>query len=62
MTFEDDPGEALFLTPYLEQDKIDEARRLRLVSNFISILIHTMFLLLAPLNCLPLHSHPFPAI
>lgn len=26
---EDDPGEPLFLTPYLEQGKIDEARRLR---------------------------------
>jgi hypothetical protein len=25
----DDPGEPLFLTPYLEQGKIDEARRLR---------------------------------
>ena len=27
---QDDPGEPLFLTPYLEQGKIDEARRLRL--------------------------------
>jgi hypothetical protein len=26
---EDDPGEPLFLTPYLEQGKIDDARRLR---------------------------------
>lgn len=26
---EDDPGEPLFLTPYLEQGKIEEARRLR---------------------------------
>ena len=25
----DDPGEPLFLTPYLEQRKIEEARRLR---------------------------------
>ena len=25
----DDPGEPLFLTPYLEQGKIEEARRLR---------------------------------
>lgn len=25
----DDPGEPLFLTPYLEQGKLDEARRLR---------------------------------
>ena len=25
----DDPGEPLFLTPYLEQGKVDEARRLR---------------------------------
>ena len=25
----DDPGDPLFLTPYLEQGKIDEARRLR---------------------------------
>ena len=25
----DDPGEALFLTPYIEQGKIEEARRLR---------------------------------
>jgi hypothetical protein len=26
---DDDPGEPLFLTPYLEQGKVDEARRLR---------------------------------
>ena len=26
---DDDPGEPLFLTPYIEQGKIDEARRLR---------------------------------
>jgi hypothetical protein len=25
----DDPGDALFLTPYIEQGKIKEARRLR---------------------------------
>ena len=25
----DDPGQPLFLTPYLEQGKIEEARRLR---------------------------------
>ena len=25
----DDPGEPLFLTPYLEQGKIEEARKLR---------------------------------
>ena len=25
----DDPGEPLFLTPYLEQGKLDEARKLR---------------------------------
>lgn len=25
----DDPGEPLFLTPYIEQGKIDEARKLR---------------------------------
>jgi hypothetical protein len=25
----DDPGEPLFLTPYLEQGKVEEARRLR---------------------------------
>ena len=29
VTVEDDPGEPLFLTPYLEQGKIEEARRLR---------------------------------
>lgn len=29
VTVDDDPGEPLFLTPYLEQGKIDEARRLR---------------------------------
>jgi hypothetical protein len=29
LTVEDDPGEPLFLTPYLEQGKVDEARRLR---------------------------------
>jgi hypothetical protein len=28
----DDPGEALFLTPYIEQGKIEEARNLRLIS------------------------------
>ena len=28
---QDDPGEPLFLTPYLDAGKIDEARRLRLV-------------------------------
>jgi len=28
----DDPGEPLFLTPYIEQGKIDEARNLRLIS------------------------------
>lgn len=28
---QDDPGEPLFLTPYLNEGKIDEARRLRLV-------------------------------
>lgn len=27
----DDPGEPLFLTPYLDQGKIDEARKLRFV-------------------------------
>ena len=26
---DEDPGEPLFLTPYIEQGKIDEARRLR---------------------------------
>lgn len=26
---DDDPGEPLFLTPYLEQGKVEEARRLR---------------------------------
>lgn len=26
---DDDPGEPLFLTPYLEQGKIEEAKRLR---------------------------------
>jgi hypothetical protein len=29
ITVDDDPGEPLFLTPYIEQGKIDEARRLR---------------------------------
>jgi hypothetical protein len=29
LTLKDDPGEPLFLTPYLEQGKVDEARRLR---------------------------------
>lgn len=29
----DDPGEPLFLTPYLEQGKIEEARRLRPVTR-----------------------------
>jgi hypothetical protein len=29
LTVDDDPGEPLFLTPYLEQGKIEEARRLR---------------------------------
>jgi len=28
----DDPGEPLFLTPYIEQGKIDEAKNLRLIS------------------------------
>ena len=28
---QDDPGQPLFLTPYLDAGKIDEARRLRLV-------------------------------
>ena len=27
----DDPGEPLFLTPYLEQGKLDEAKKLRLI-------------------------------
>jgi hypothetical protein len=27
----DDPGEPLFLTPYIEQGKIEEARKLRLI-------------------------------
>ena len=29
LELDDDPGEPLFLTPYLEQSKIEEARRLR---------------------------------
>jgi hypothetical protein len=29
VTVNDDPGEPLFLTPYLEQGKVEEARRLR---------------------------------
>jgi len=29
LTVDDDPGEPLFLTPYLEQGKIEEARQLR---------------------------------
>jgi hypothetical protein len=29
LTVDDDPGEPLFLTPYLEQGKIQEARQLR---------------------------------
>ena len=29
VTINDDPGEPLFLTPYLDQGKIEEARRLR---------------------------------
>ena len=29
LSVDDDPGEPLFLTPYLEQGKVDEARRLR---------------------------------
>lgn len=29
ITLEDDPGEPLFLTPYLEQGKTAEARQLR---------------------------------
>jgi hypothetical protein len=32
----DDPGEPLFLTPYIEQGKIEEARKLRLIRVFIS--------------------------
>ncbi|CAF3868254.1 unnamed protein product, partial [Rotaria sordida] len=28
LTVDDDPGEPLFLTPYLEQGKIEEARQL----------------------------------
>ena len=31
----DDPGEPLFLTPYLEQGKLDEARKLRFVFDFL---------------------------
>ncbi len=30
----DDPGEPLFLTPYIEQGKIEEARQLRLISSY----------------------------
>lgn len=29
ITVDDDPGQPLFLTPYLEQGKIEEARKLR---------------------------------
>jgi len=36
----DDPGEPLFLTPYIEQGKFEEARKLRLISiDLIFILI-----------------------
>jgi hypothetical protein len=35
----DDPGEPLFLTPYLEQGKVEEARRLRYRNSTLLFLV-----------------------
>src|ERR1700722_19126993 len=59
----DDPGEPLFLTPYIEKGQIDEARRLRSVVNLFSFFFFTFDLfVIVQSNYHHTNSNHLPAI
>jgi len=58
----DDPGQPLFLTSYLEEGRIDEAKNLRCRFDFESRFVRThIFLFLVVSNYFPTNSHHIPA-